>query len=143
MPGLKKSRQIFAFILHCTVSWRVKNFTLHFFYIMVPHKFPVTIALLMTLFSITSCYTVRSSLGPTCQAGLNDEDGFWKDKQFTDTVVRIKPGQKPVMNINCPAKCVCAIEYKVGFGNVLVTGITLGFVRRVKVRYACCQPQHN
>lgn len=109
---------------------------------MAPHNLRVTIVFLLSLF-LSSCYTVRVNLGPTCQADINNEDGFWKDKQFTDTVVKIKPAQTPIMNIVCPGKCVCAMEYKVGFGNVLVTGITLGFVRRVKVRYGCCQPQHN
>jgi hypothetical protein len=90
-------------------------------------------------FSLTACYTVRTSLGPTCQADLNEEDGFWKDKKYTDMLVKLKPGQAPLVNIPCPAQCVCAVEYKVGFGQVFVSAITLGFVRRVKLRYSCCQ----
>jgi hypothetical protein len=97
------------------------------------------------LFAIlsTSCYTVRVNLGPTCQATLNDEDSFWRDIAFTDTVVKLKPAQTPEMTIPCPGQCVCRMEYRVGFGNVIVSAITLGFVRRVKIRYACCQPTNN
>jgi hypothetical protein len=102
-----------------------------------------TITLFILAGMLSSCYTVRVNLGPTCQAAVNDEDSFWRDIQFTDTIVRMKPAQTPNMVIPCAGQCVCRMEYKVGFGNVVVSAITLGFVRRVKIRYACCQQQNN
>lgn len=105
-------------------------------------KATATLVLLASVL-FTSCYTARVTLGPTCQAAMNNEDGYWKDIEYKDTVLRMKAGQLPIITKPCGGLCVCRMEYKVGFGNVMATAFTLGFVRRVKVRYACCQPTNN
>lgn len=102
----------------------------------------LNIGLLFIIFiliiSLFSCYNLKVGSGGTCSSEYNNEDGFWRDVMVQDTTVRLKITQNIMQNI-CPDNCICQIEYKVNFGRALLATITFGAVRKMKVRYACCQ----
>ena len=89
-----------------------------------------------------SCYSVRISnvRGAPEPDPLNYEAGFYKGKavQVIDTTINLKALDNEVMMIEtCPTGAFQTIEYRVSLGQVLLSGITLGKVRKVKVKYVC------
>jgi hypothetical protein len=95
--------------------------------------------LLITTTLFTSCYNLKVGSGGTCQSEYNDASTFWKDVKYQDKKIRMKNLSETIQNGLCPETCICRVEYKVTFGQALVATVTLGFVRNVNIRYACCQ----
>ncbi len=95
---------------------------------------------LILLFS--SCYSVRliSRDGIPEPDSSNDSPDFYKNKKVTiiDTTVRLNPvdGSFSLLE-KCGTGGFYSIEYRTTLGHVLLSGITLGKVRKVKVKYVC------
>jgi hypothetical protein len=97
------------------------------------------------LLLIQSCYSVRISCKDCIpeKVAVMKGEGFYRDKKAH----RIKLSQKlSVINSTptqfAPDSAACpngfySIEYKVTLGQVLLSGITLGRVRRMNVIYVC------
>lgn len=109
---------------------------------MKKNNFGLLIGLLLV---IQSCYSVRISCKDCIpeKVAVMQGDGFYRDKKAH----RIKVTQK-LSFINstptqfAPDSAACpngfySIEYKTTLGHVLLSGITLGRVRRVNVIYVC------
>ena len=95
-------------------------------------------AIFILIISLPSCYSLKVGSGGTCPSEYNNENTFWKDVKFHDATVKLKVTDNMMQNI-CPDNCICKIEYRVSFGQALLATVTCGFVRKMKVRYACCQ----
>lgn len=103
-------------------------------------------ACLLSLF--TSCYSVRiaNQRGVPDPNLTTDTTGYYADKQFTvvNTVVKIKPTSRDfTLNIPCSRAGLYSVEYKVTLGGLLLSAITLGRHRRVKVIYVCAKEQNQ
>ena len=100
------------------------------------------------LFLIQGCYSVRiSNIGgvPEPQP-LNFEDGFYKGKAVMeiDTTIRLKLLENEALFLEtCPEGCFHSFEYRVTLGAALLSGITLGKVRKVKVKYVCLKESNE
>lgn len=87
-----------------------------------------------------SCYSVRLvSRDGIAEPDLsNDAQDFYKNKKFfvVDTTIKLKATEGSFGLIrNCGPLGFYAVEYRVSLGQVLLNGITLGRVRKVKVKY--------
>ena len=71
---------------------------------------------------------------------LNNEIGFYNGKEVhkIDTTVRINITKNQVFFMEgCPEGGFYSVEYRATLGGVLLSGITLGKVRKVKAKYTC------
>gem|GEM_PF-522234 len=99
--------------------------------------------IVFTIFLITQgCYSVRISNvnGVPEPDPVNFEEGFYRGKAVKeiDTTVNLKLLENEVLVLEtCPEGCFQTVEYRVTLGAVLLSGITLGKVRRIKVKYVC------
>jgi hypothetical protein len=89
-----------------------------------------------------SCYSVRISnvKGAPEPDPMNFDDGYYRGKavKVIDTTVNIGLLDNEVMMIEtCPTGCFQTFEYRVTLGHVLLSGITFGKVRKIKVKYVC------
>lgn len=98
--------------------------------------------LLLFLLSIalSSCYSVRLvSRDGIPEPGITNEDqDFYKNKKVfvIDTTINLKVTEGSFSLIrNCGPSGFYAVEYRVSLGHVLLSGITLGRTRKVKVKY--------
>ena len=94
------------------------------------------------LFLIQSCYSVRISnvSGVPEPDPANFETGFYRAKavQIIDTTVNLSVLENHVLVLEtCPAGCFHTVEYRVTLGAALLSGITFGKVRKIKVKYVC------
>ena len=102
-------------------------------------------ACLLSLF--TSCYSVRvASTNSIPEPNIADNpSGYYDNKKFTviDTVIRIKATTKDfTYNIPCSNAGLFSVEYKVSFGGLLLSTLTFGRHRKVKVTYVCVKEQN-
>lgn len=100
------------------------------------------------LSSITSCYSVRlANQRGTAQSNMfTDLTGYYADKEFTvrDTVIRVDPITKDfTLNVSCPDAGLYSVECKMSLGGLLLSAITLGRHRKVKVIYVCAKEQNK
>ncbi|WP_136667738.1 hypothetical protein [Flavobacterium sp. H122] len=98
--------------------------------------------LIISLTSLSSCYSVRiiSRDGVPEPDYSNDSQDFYKNKKTTviDTVIRLGVAEDSFSLIEkCDTKGFYSIEYRTTLGHVLLNGITLGRVKKVKVKYVC------
>jgi hypothetical protein len=90
---------------------------------------------------MTACYSTRVNSGGVCQTDMISQgEGMWKDVKFTEVSVNQghfskKQDDAPI----CTDRCICRVEHKVSFGQFILSAVTLGFVRKSTLRYACCQ----
>lgn len=89
---------------------------------------------------LSSCYSVRlvSRDGIPEPALSNDSQDFYKNMKVfvVDTTIHLKPTEGSFSLIrNCGPSGFYAVEYRVSLGQVLLSGITLGRVRKVNVKY--------
>ena len=101
---------------------------------------------LLSLF--TSCYSVRiANQRSVPESNLTtDTTGYYSDKEFTvlNTVVKIKPtSQEFTLNTPCSRAGLYSVEYRVTLGGLLLSAITFGRHRRVKVIYVCAKEQNQ
>jgi hypothetical protein len=90
-----------------------------------------------------SCYSVRLvNTKGIPEPDINNEFGFYKDKKFTviDTTISLKLPQNEFSLLEkCPSGGFYSIEYRVTLGGAILSGLTLGKKRKVKVKYVCLQ----
>jgi hypothetical protein len=94
----------------------------------------------LLVLSLTSCYSVRfiSRDGVPEPDLSNESRDFYKNKKVfvVDTTINLKLSEGSFNLIrNCGPTGFYAFEYRVSLGHVLLSGITLGRVRKVKVKY--------
>jgi hypothetical protein len=104
--------------------------------------FSVLIPVLFILLLAQSCYSVRISnvTGAPEPDPLNFESGFYKGKavHVMDTTVNLSLLENHVLVLEtCPSGCFHTVEYRVTLGSVLLSGITFGKHRNIKVKYVC------
>lgn len=90
--------------------------------------------------AISSCYSVRlvSRAGVPEPDYSNDSQDFYKNQKVNtiDTTINLKLSQGSFeLRRDCGPTGFYALEYRVTLGHVLLSGITLGRVRKVKVTY--------
>lgn len=100
------------------------------------------IAPLLLIIILSSCYSVRiiSRNGTPEPDSSNDSPDFYKNKKVTviDTVIRLKPVEGSFSLLEkCGTSGFYSIEYRTTLGHVLLSAITLGKCRKVKVKYVC------
>ncbi|MXV51500.1 hypothetical protein GS399_11010 [Pedobacter sp. HMF7647] len=91
---------------------------------------------------LSSCYSVRiiSRDGVPQPDYTNNSPDFYKNKMVLviDTTIRLKVHEGDFSLIKgCSTQGFYALEYRMTFGDVLVSGITFGKVRKVRVKYVC------
>jgi hypothetical protein len=97
---------------------------------------------------VHGCYSVRisNSGGVPEPDPTNAEAGFYHYKSVTeiDTTIRLKLLENDAMFVEtCPEGCFHSVEYRVTLGAALLSGITLGKVRKVKVKYVCLKESNE
>ena len=100
------------------------------------------IVLLILSASLSSCYSVRiiSRDGVPEPDYSNDSQDFYKNKKVTvtDTVIKLGVTNDSFSLIKkCGTSGFYSVEYRTTLGHVLLSGITFGKVRKVKVKYVC------
>jgi len=98
----------------------------------------VILALLIT----QGCYSVRISNvnGVPEPNPVNFEEGYYRGKAVMtiDTTVNLKLLENEVMVVEtCPEGCFQTVEYRVTLGDALLSGITFGKMRKIRVKYVC------
>lgn len=101
-----------------------------------------SIFLLLLILVLSSCYSVRiiSRNGTPEPDYSNNSPDFYKNKKVTviDTTVRLSPIDGSFsLREKCGTSGFYSIEYRTTLGHVLLSGITLGRIRKVKVKYVC------
>lgn len=101
---------------------------------------------LFALFFLSSCYSVRivNRDGTPEPDPLNTTGNFYKGKKVhvLDTTISLKLIEGDFYLIErCPSGCFFSVEYRVTFGGVLLSAVTLGKKRRVKIKYVCMKEQ--
>lgn len=97
-------------------------------------------SILIVLFA--SCYSVRfvNKDGVFEPDPTNQSDGFYKGMMVheLDTTISLKllEGQFHLIE-RCPSGAFYSFEYRVTFGGVLLSAITFGKKRQVKIKYVC------
>jgi hypothetical protein len=100
------------------------------------------IIILFTALLLQSCYSVRISnkSGAPEPDPVNFEDGYYRGKavHVIDTTVNLSLLENHVLVLeDCPAGCFHTVEYRVTLGAALLSGITFGKQRKIKVKYVC------
>jgi hypothetical protein len=98
------------------------------------------------LFSLSSCYSVRivNKDGTPEPDPLNNSGNFYKGKKVhvIDTTISLKLHEGDFYLIEkCPSGGFYSVEYRVTFGGVLLSAITFGKKRKVKIKYVCLKEQ--
>ena len=99
------------------------------------------------LLFFTSCYSVRlvNKDGVPEPDPLNNSDNFYKGLKVhvLDTTIKLKLTQGEFHLIErCAAGGFYSFEYRVTFGGVLLSAITFGKKRKVKIKYVCLKEQN-
>jgi len=94
------------------------------------------------------CYSVRISNvnGVPEPNPVNFEEGFYRGKavMIIDTTVNLKLLENEVLVIEtCPEGCFQTVEYRVTLGDALLSGITLGKMRKIRVKYVCLKESNE
>jgi hypothetical protein len=102
------------------------------------------ICMAVLLFS-ESCYSVRiASKHAIPEPNIMPEgEGYWRDKQVytLDTTVKLKILESEATVLNLCPDGFHTIEYRVTLGHVLLSGITLGKTKKIKLKCNCVKPQ--
>lgn len=102
---------------------------------------------LLSCLLLFSCYSVRfvDKHGTGEPDPLNDtNDPFFKGLKVTtlDTSISLKPHLgNPMLLESCNARGFYAFQYRVTFGGVLLSAITFGRKRQVRIKYVCMKEQ--
>lgn len=103
--------------------------------------------LFFTLVFFTSCYSVRivNKEGVPEPDPLNNSGNFYKGKKVhvLDTTISLKLTEGEFHLIErCASGGFYSFEYRVTFGGVLLSAVTFGKKRRVKIKYVCLKEQN-
>lgn len=101
----------------------------------------------LTSILLTSCYSVIlvNKKGVPVSDPLNNSIGFYSGKEVIviDTTIRLSLAKNYVLfQEGCPEGGFHSVEYRATLGGVLLSGITLGKVRKVKVKYTCLKEKN-
>jgi hypothetical protein len=101
----------------------------------------------LALIILSSCYSVRlvNKDGVPEPDPLNQSDNFYKGLKVhtLDTTIRLKLTEGEFHLIErCPTGGFYSFEYRVTFGGVLLSAITFGKKRKVKIKYVCLKEQN-
>jgi hypothetical protein len=101
--------------------------------------------IVFSLSLLPSCYSVRiASQNSTPEPDpLNMVRGPYRGLKVNhiDTTIRLNLLQNGfLMNARCAEEGFYSVEYKVTLGGLLLSTITFGRCRKVKVKYVCAQP---
>ena len=100
-------------------------------------------AALLLLFQ--SCYTVRfeSKHAAPEPKIVSSGDGYWRDKKMytLDTTVKLKLADAEATVLDLCPDGFNAIEYKVTLGHVMLNAVTLGKVKKIKMKCNCVKPE--
>ena len=115
-------------------------------YNLILNKFRFIILFVMMIF-LSSCYSVRIATvdGVPEPDPVNLEDGYYRLKKVheLDTTVNLSLLENHVMVMeNCPSGGFQVVEYRVTLGAALLSGITFGKQRKIKIKY-CCLIEEN
>lgn len=96
---------------------------------------------------LTSCYSVRfvNKEGVPEPDPLNNSGDFYKGKKVhvLDTTISLKLAEGEFTLIErCSTGAFYSFEYRVTFGGVLLSAITFGKKRKVKIKYVCLKEQN-
>jgi hypothetical protein len=103
-------------------------------------------AIVVTCVTLSSCYSVRVVNKDTVPEPdpLNTSPDFYRGKKtyVLDTVIGLKllEGSFHLIAKPCSSLGFHSFEYRVDLGGVLLSGITLGKKRKVKIKYTCIKP---
>lgn len=109
------------------------------------------LALIMCCFLFVSCYTVRlrSINGEMQPDPLMLRDDYYRGMEVVelDTVIKIDLTSKDFTYLiketeKCKSGKLHTIEFKNTFGGSLLSLVTLGRKRKMKIKYACLNPTH-
>ncbi len=113
---------------------------------------PLTYLLIIICCSIfTSCYSVRlrNINGAPQPDPFSNRDDYYRGMAVVeiDTVLNMKVTSKDFTylikeNEACESGKINMIEYRNTLGGVLLSGITFGRKRKVKIKYVCEKPQN-
>ena len=98
--------------------------------------------LFFTLFFLSSCYSVRvvSRDGVAEPDPLNTSENFYRGKKVyclnTTITLKLVEGEFYLIE-KCTSGGFYSFEYRSTFGGVLISAITFGKKRRVKIKYVC------
>lgn len=107
--------------------------------------FPIALGVFVVLLLLQSCYTVRvrSIEGvpmPDPNSTRTDHYRLMKVVE-KDTVITIGVADKDfTMLLDCGTGGLHTLEYRNTLGGVLLSGITFGRKRRVRIKYVCMKP---
>jgi len=80
---------------------------------------------------------------------LSEREDYYRDMQVIelDTVISINATTKDFTLLiketsKCPSGMLHTVEYRNTFGSVLLSAITLGRKRKVKIKYVCVKPSN-
>jgi len=104
--------------------------------------------IIITLIMIQGCYSVRISNvnGVPEPNPVNFEEGFYRGKAVMtiDTTVNLKLLENEVLVLKtCPEGCFQTVEYRVTLGDILLSGITFGKMRKIRVKYVCLKESNE
>ncbi|AEE49804.1 hypothetical protein [Haliscomenobacter hydrossis] len=105
------------------------------------------ICILFSLLLLTSCYSVQiASKDSTGEPDpINMAEGPYKQLKVDtiNKVIKISPVEKGfIMYVDCAKEGLYSVEYKVTLGGLLLSAITFGRHRKVKVKYVCAQEEN-
>jgi len=107
----------------------------------------LALGLFLLLVLSQSCYTVRiasKDAVPTAESDNGRED-YFRNKLVVemDTTITIGVADKDfTMLLDCGIDGFQTVEYRNTLGGVLLSGITFGRKRRVRIKYVCVKPQN-
>ena len=107
-----------------------------------------SLTFLILMLILPCCYSVRiSNVSGTGQPDpMNNAEGFYRglEVHVIDTTVNLSVVDNEVMVLNkCPEGCFHSVEYRVTFGDVLLSGITFGKKRKIRVKYVCLKESND
>jgi hypothetical protein len=111
-------------------------------------KFFYSIQVMLAMLILHGCYSVRISNvnGVPEPNPVNFEEGYYRGKAVMtiDTTVNLKLLENEVLVLQtCPEGCFQTVEYRVTLGDVLLSGITFGKMRKIRVKYVCLKESNE
>tara|TARA_R110000764_G_scaffold13102_1_gene37876 strand:- start:409 stop:762 length:354 start_codon:yes stop_codon:yes gene_type:complete len=107
---------------------------------------PLILLVFLMLLLFQSCYSVRlvSTEGTPAPAAPYVRDDYYRPYEVTelDTVITIGVADKDFSYLIkvtdlCPSGKLHTVEYKNTFGALLLSAVTFGRKRKVKIKYVC------
>lgn len=107
----------------------------------------LTVVMCLLSLTLQSCYSVIlvNKKGVPVSNPLNNDIGFYSSKEVVviDTVIKLKlPQNYVIFQEGCAEGGFHSVEYRATFGGVLLSAITLGKRRQVKVKYTCLKEKN-